>query len=289
MKLEHKVTEDENGSRADRVVRNIYADVGYVFLQKLFRTGKIKSNGVRIDASTRLQTGNIISIFCDLEKIEQKPILHDEELLEKLQGMIIFEHMDFFAINKPVNLSVQPGTKVKICVENYIKAYPSSSCHLVHRLDKNTSGVLLIAKNLQAARKLTEMFRENRIKKTYLAFVDGIIQKSGVIDNYMIESSDGKRMAIATSGLKAITNYNPIKVVNNYTLMELLPNTGRKHQLRLHCADSLNTPILGDAKYNKNCVHKTMFLHAHKIFIEDLKIEIVADIPEYFKEICDVI
>jgi 23S rRNA-/tRNA-specific pseudouridylate synthase len=156
----------------------------------------------------------------------------------------------------------------------------------VHRLDRDTSGILLIAKNQNFARKLTELFRENKIKKTYLAAVDGKISHSGTIDNFLIKSLFGnlERMNVSKTGQRAVTNYRPLKIIENYTLLELKPKTGRKHQLRVHCADVLRAPILGDIKYNPEPKYPELFLHAYKIFIEDWNIKIVADIPRHFSE-----
>jgi 23S rRNA pseudouridine955/2504/2580 synthase/23S rRNA pseudouridine1911/1915/1917 synthase len=181
-------------------------------------------------------------------------------------------------------LAVQLGTNISICVETFINAYPNRHCRLVHRLDKDTSGVLLVAKNQNFARKLTGLFRENKIKKTYLAIVDGKIAKSGTIDDFLEKSFVGneEKTRVSDSGQRAITFYKPLKALGETTLLELKPSTGRKHQLRVHCAEVLNAPVLGDKKYNPNCRHKELFLHAHKVFIEELGVEITAEIPRHF-------
>jgi 23S rRNA pseudouridine955/2504/2580 synthase len=203
---------------------------------------------------------------------------YGQKLVNQFREMIIFENDDFLAINKPVNLAVQLGTKVSVCVETFMAAYDAAkncSCKLVHRLDKDTSGVLLIAKNTPTARKLTLLFRENKIQKTYLAVVDGKIKTPGIIDNVMAESDQ-----------KAVTAYRPLKISASdgdfkyYTLLELKPSTGRKHQLRIHCAEVLKAPILGDKKYNKNPIHQRLFLHSYEIIVEGRKI--VAPVPDYF-------
>ncbi|MDR1235738.1 MAG: RluA family pseudouridine synthase [Holosporaceae bacterium] len=282
--MEHIVTSYEDNLRADKIVKNIFSDVGYVFLQKLFRLHKIKVNGKKVSASDRLHAGDIIKVFANLTETRKDSPEFNSKLFNDLKSMIIYENEDFFAVNKPAKLAVQSGTDISICVETFIKSYPDCECRLVHRLDRDTSGVLLIAKNQKSARKLTGLFRENKIEKTYLAMVDGKILHPGVTDNFLIKSFVGnqERMIVSDSGQRAITKYKPLKIIENYTLLELKPKTGRKHQLRVHCADVLHAPILGDKKYNANPRHKELFLHAHKIFIDDLKIEIVADIPPHF-------
>ncbi|MDR2724296.1 MAG: RluA family pseudouridine synthase [Holosporaceae bacterium] len=283
----YTVTPEEDFLRADKWIKRKFAEIGYVFLQKLFRLRKIKANGVGIPASARLHAGDILEIFANLAEIIETSPVFEEKKFDYLKSMIIHENKNFLAINKPAGLPVQSGTKVSTCVETFINSYPDVKCHLVHRLDKDTSGVLLIAKNLEFARQLTKLFRENKIEKTYLAVVDGKICESGTIDNFLEKSLKGneERIGISSSGKRAVTRYGTLKLMGNYTLLELNPLTGRKHQLRVHCAEALGAPILGDRKYNNNLQHKELFLHAHKIFIKDLKIEITAEIPEYFREI----
>lgn len=270
------VKKDQDDSRADKILKEFCPNVSYVFLQKIFRTRRVKVNGKRIKASDHLCAGDKLQIFADLSTSENHvsetmPENLRNKLFSQLKKMIIFENDDLFAINKPAGLAVQLGTKISVCVETLIKSYPEKKCHLVHRLDKETSGTLLVAKNLSAAKKLSELFRENKIKKTYVAIVDGKISKSGLI-NSPIDSAD------------AITKYMPLKQIGKYTLLKLQPSTGRKHQLRIHCARDLNAPILGDQKYNKNVSHKKMFLHAYKIQIPDLKIGITSPFPQHFSD-----
>ena len=286
--IEYIVTEDDDNSRADRIIKKISGELGFVAIQKIFRTNKIKVNGKKIAPSERLNTGDNIKIFANLSLIVKNPLEKNPVLLEQLKKMIVFENDDFFAINKPTKLAVQPGTKVAICVETFIKAFQANDerceCHLVHRLDKDTSGVLLIAKNKQTAKKITALFRENKIQKTYFAVVNGLIKSGGIIDNFVAKTFVGneEKMTVSEIGQRAITEYKPVKTIGQNTLLELKPKTGRKHQLRVHCADCLNAPILGDKKYNKSCSHNELFLHAYKIQIKEWKIEITADIPSYF-------
>ncbi|MDR0556131.1 MAG: RluA family pseudouridine synthase [Holosporaceae bacterium] len=292
---EHTVTEDEDGLRADRIARSILSRAGYVFLQKQFRIRRIKLNGKRVAPSTKLQKGDILQIFANLEEeTKESTDVFEQKLFNSLKSMIIYEDENFLALNKPTKLAVQLGSKIFICVETFIKSYPDCRCRLVHRLDRDASGVLLIAKNRKYAGKLTKLFRENRIRKTYLAVVCGQIHRPGKIDNFLKKSfiSNEEKMVIAEEGQRAVTLYNPVRLMGDYTLLELNPLTGRKHQLRVHCADVLKTPILGDKKYSRDpelkhlSRHLELFLHAHKIFLEDLSIEITAEIPQHF---CDLL
>lgn len=284
--LEEIVSEEYDGSRADKFIKSLYSDVSFNFLQRLFRTKKIKINGKKSLASDRLQIGDIVKIFAVLSVDRNNNKTCNAKLFKQLKNMIIFENENFFAINKPIKLAVQLGSKVNFCVETLINSYPGHKCFLVHRLDKNTSGVLLIAKNQLWAKKISEMFRNSQIKKTYIAVVDGKIKKPGVIDDFIEKSFDGnkEKMHIAKKGQRAITYYKPIGMVGYNTILELNPKTGRKHQLRVHCSEELHSPILGDRKYNPNA-SGNMMLHAYKIFIEILNIEITAPIPKYFPKL----
>ncbi|MDR2682186.1 MAG: RluA family pseudouridine synthase [Holosporaceae bacterium] len=289
--MEHTVNEEEDGVRADRIVRNLCKDLSYIFLQKIFRTKKVKVNGKKVAGSDRLHVGDVIKIFgVSPTPDEKKSVPPDpksdsgKKLLQQFESMIIFENDDLVAINKPPRLAVQLGTRVSICVETFLKVYQvhrQCECRLVHRIDKDTSGVLLIAKNQIMARKLTELFRENKIQKTYLAVVDASNRRfseaeEGSIDNFLTNERG--------VNLRAVTRYRCRKSTEQYALLELKPSTGRKHQLRIHCAMVLNAPILGDEKYNRDLKHKKLFLHAQRVSIKELQLDISAPIPQYFEE-----
>lgn len=275
--IEKIATANEEGIRADRFVRIFFPSLSFGLLQKSFRQKKIIINGHKVDASTRVHQGDVVKIFLQFQNNTQQS--KNDKLFHKLRPMIIFENENFLAINKPEKLSVQGGSKVKISVDDMLRAAPNKHYFLVHRIDKDTSGILLIAKNRLWASKLTQMFRENRVKKTYLAVVDGKIIKNGTIDNYLCTKDN------IFGEVHAITNYKPIKRIGYYTLLQLNPLTGRKHQLRVHCAENLHSPILGDVKYNKNVQHSHLFLHAYKVILIDLGLEIVAPLPKYFTDL----
>ena len=291
---EYFVTQNDEGCRVDRFVRNLFEGVGYVFLQKLFRQGKIKVNEKKAKASQRLNENDRVIIYSnqlmknsdlsDSEKVVKKDLR-----LEKLyREMLIFETPDFLALNKKQGLAVQLGSKINFCMETILKNV-LNKYFLVHRLDKDTSGVLLIAKTQKYARVLTQFFRDSKIKKTYWAIVDGKIKKSGVIRDFIGKSfiSGEEHMSVTDeeNGKAAITKYNPINSVGYFTLLELKPKTGRKHQLRVHCAEVLKAPILGDIKYNKNVQHKNLFLHAKRLTIPELNFSIEAPLPPHFIDI----
>jgi len=287
--VEYLVTQDDDGCRVDRFVRNLFKDVGYVFLQKLFRQGKIKINEKKAKASQRLKENDRVIIYSNRlteNSSDSEEIIKKDSRLEKIyREMLIFENDDFLVLNKKQGLAVQLGSKLNFCIETILKNV-LDKYFLVHRLDKDTSGVLLIAKTQKYARKLTEFFRNGKIKKNYWAIVDGKIKKSGVIRNFIGKSfvSGEERMTITDEehGKSAVTEYSPLNKIGYFTLLELKPKTGRKHQLRIHCAEVLKASILGDTKYNKNIQHKNLFLHAKKLIIPDLDFTIEAPLPQHF-------
>ncbi|MBR1734882.1 MAG: RluA family pseudouridine synthase [Alphaproteobacteria bacterium] len=290
--IEYIVSRDEEGIRADKIIIGGFRSISYTFLQKLFRKKKVKVNEKVANASDRLKNGDVIKIFANEISPSDKQynqLEKCEKFSKQFERMIIFENKDFLAINKPTNLPVQKGTDVTVCVETLMTAF-NSELKLVHRIDKNTSGILLIAKNSLSARKLTKLFREKKIHKTYYAIVDGKIKTSGTIRNFLQKTIVGNEEKIQitqnNAGQYAITTYIPHEInvpeFKYYTLLELYPETGRKHQLRVHCAEALHAPILGDRKYNKHSIHKQLFLHAYKVKIDELNIEITAELPKYF-------
>lgn len=290
--IKHVVTQDDIDCRVDRVIKNLFPNVGYVFLQKLFRQGKIKVNGKKAKANQRLEKRDLIQIFSNQlspsSENSDSPASNDPKLRKLYEEMLIFENDDFLALNKKSGLAVQLGSRLNFCVETILKNV-LDEYFLVHRLDKDTSGVLLVAKNRNYARKLTQLFRDGKIQKTYWAIVDGKINNSGVIRNFIGKSfiSGEERMSVVEEdrGKSAVTEYRPIKKVGYFTLLELKPKTGRKHQLRVHCAEVLNAPILGDKKYNKNVQHENLFLHARQLEIAELNVRIESPLPQHFKEI----
>lgn len=291
--IEHTVVPEENGARADKIVLNACGEMSYAFLQKIFRIKKVKVNDKYVSSSDRLSKGDIVRIFLNEMQLHtyerSKSESKNVKSAEQFKQMIIFENENLLAINKPTNLSVQMGSNVKISVETLMKSY-RSDLKLAHRIDKDTSGILLIAKGRLSAQKLTKLFRENKIKKTYLAVVDGKIKSAGVIDNFLRKSIIGgeEKIRISTEqyGRHAVTKYFPKRILTpefeRYTLLKLCPQTGRKHQLRVHCADALHAPILGDKKYNANPIHGKLFLHAYKLSVKELGMEIIAAPPKYF-------
>lgn len=279
------VPNDSNGKALFNFLKN--NGIPFSVIQKCFRKGNIKINGIITDQNKKLSTDD--EIFIPWTK-EDKP-LSTPYKKNNIKFDILYEDKNFLAINKPNGLAVQGGTNIKESVDNYAK---TNNLKLVHRLDKDTSGALLLAKTIETARKFADAFKNKLISKTYHAITCGMPEDYFGVINMPIKKSlisGEEKMVADDAGDEAITKYKIIKPLSdNLFLLELSPITGRKHQLRVHCA-YMNSPILGDNKYSgdKSLRNTKMFLHAYKIIINKQvlgkEITIHAPIPEHFKKL----
>ena len=179
------------------------------------------------------------------------------EMVYKIKQSVLFEDDNVLILNKPYGVSVQGGTGVKYSLEDYFHVLSEKKLRIVHRIDKDTRGLLILAKNVATAVKLTDMFRKRLVHKRYLAVLSGIpLKQSGTVKTYIVLSNKDNIAGNAHSseermnGKEAITKYHVLKTNkdNNTSLVEFFPLTGRKHQIRLH-AQHIKCPIVGDEKY----------------------------------------
>lgn len=292
--IKFNINENQVGQRIDRIISANYR-IPYGTLQKLFRKHKIVVNdGKKISPDYRCSFGDLVTIFVVVEQLKN-PINNVNESvlnqrLNQFKDMIIFENDLCFIINKPAGIAVQGGSKIHFSIEDLINSYVEYDCKLVHRLDKDTSGILIIAKNLYAARELTSAFRLGKVKKKYVAILSGVPNsKKGRIENYIKKTliSNEEKMVVCDENDRnanlAITNFEIQRCNSRFCLINLYPETGRTHQLRVHCSEVLRAPILGDKKYAFQRINeKFMYLHASKVIIPDLKIKVEAKLPDYF-------
>ena len=290
-------------SRLDRYLKRLYPLLTQGVIEKALRQKQITVNSQRSEASLRVKGGDEIYINDKFNlpiKQPEKLVFTDPEIkLAKkiITDYLIYEDGNLIAINKPPGLATQGGSKINLSVDGALKYLNSKGGNfkLVHRLDKETSGLLLIAKNYLSSVKLHDAFKEKMVIKTYLAVTYGKPIKDAGEVRSNIEQSKGSTPKIthiddAISKL-AITHYKLLKSLdNNLFLIEFTPVTGRMHQLRLH-AKLLGCPIFGDDKYgNKEIMpySKYMFLHANniclseKIFGKEINLE--AKLPFYFTD-----
>ncbi len=266
------VDDDFNDSRLDKWLKHKVISLPHSLIEKIIRQNKIKVNKRKTKSSYRLQTGDLIEIY-DISKF--KPIDNKKKIkyLPKRKEIgtyneyILEDNENFIVLNKPTGVPVQSGTRSFrniIDILKNTKYFADSKPFIVHRLDKETSGVLIIAKNRKFAQLFTTLFRIRKIHKTYLAIVYGKVNKSfKILKDDLIYYENNKKIT-----QKAITNIKIIRSNESFSLLELNPITGRKHQLRKQLLN-IGSPIVGDNKYflynQKRFKIKNLLLHAYKI------------------------
>ena len=254
-----KVNDDYEGMRLDKFLKLKITGIQQSHLERLIGSGSIRVNQKKSKPSNRLNSGEQVSVPPKLkdQKFDLKvktqfiPLKNDIKLVK---SSLIKEENDFIALNKPSGIAVQGGSKLKRHIDGLIEyAFSNIEKHyLVHRLDRDTTGVFLIAKNKNFAKEISEYFKHNTIRKVYIAIVCGNFQNhEGTIDIPIIKERTGKSEKVVVdkiNGLKSITNYKVLGSSENYSLVLLFPKTGRTHQIRVHLSH-LGNPILGDGKY----------------------------------------
>src|SRR6476620_1241923 len=260
-----KVSRDEDGMRLDRWFRVHYPQVTFARLNKLARTGQLRVRGRRVRPNTRLEQGQEVRIPplafemrpADRPTAEAVPLSREER--RTFDDMIIHEDEDLIVLNKPAGLAVQGGTKTHRHIDGLLiglGAELGERPRLVHRLDRETSGILVIAKRRAVAASLGKLFATRTVRKIYWAGVKGVPKPAqGKIDIALIKAAgpDGDRVRAAAAdeeeAQRAVTHYSIIdKAPPVLAWMSLKPSTGRQHQLRAHMAH-IGHPILGDDKY----------------------------------------
>ena len=272
MPKSYTVDDDYNDSRLDKWFKNNVINLPHSLLEKILRQNKVKVNKKKIKSSYRLQTGDLIEIydiskFKPVDKKEKIKYLPKKKEIGTYDDYVIEDNENFIVINKPTGIPVQSGTKSYKNIIDIIKNtkyFENSKPFIVHRLDKETSGVLIIAKNRKYAQLFTSLFRIRKIHKTYLAIVYGKVEKSiKVMKDDLVYYENNKKIV-----QKAISNLKIIKSNEGYSYVELNPVTGRKHQLRKQLL-KIGSPIIGDDKYflndRKRIKIKNLMLHAYKI------------------------
>jgi 23S rRNA pseudouridine955/2504/2580 synthase len=253
------VRAEDGGGRLDRWFKRHYPALGHGHLEKLLRTGQVRVDGKRARAGDRIEPGQAIRVpplpaRTESRRFAPKVSPQDEA---KLHAAILYRDDWAIVLNKPPGLAVQGGSKTERHLDGMLDALRFDNDErprLVHRLDKDTSGVLLIARTSAAATFFTRAFREKTTRKIYWAIVSGLPQPArGRIDLALAKrggnSGRGERVYADDEGKDAVTYYRVLDHVGDRAAwLALLPVTGRTHQLRAHCA-ALETPILGDGKY----------------------------------------
>ena len=278
--------------RLDRFLRNKIGKIPQGLIEKKLRTGKIKLNKKKVKSSTKVNLNDTVELFnLDFkEKYNNKKINFrpSDTIIKSNEKSIIENNENFIVINKDSGISVQGGTKSKknlIDIFKKSKIFENTKPYSVHRLDKDTSGVFIIAKKREMAQLLTSLFRLRKIHKTYLAICHGELEKnSGELNDNLIRYDNGKKIVE-----KAKTIFKVIDKNSEASLLELKPITGRKHQLRKQLYN-IGHSIYGDEKYKHitlKGINKKLMLHSYQIkfLINDQKHTYKALLPDYFKNL----
>ncbi|MGG6430134.1 RluA family pseudouridine synthase [Acetobacter ghanensis] len=300
------VSEDEAGIRLDRYFRRHYPHLTQGALQKLCRTGQIRVEGKRVEASTRLEPGQSVRvppIPMAAKPSRDVPRPLDEKLVREIQRMVVYQDKHLIVLNKPSGLAVQGGPGITRHVDMMLDGLRENPedprPRLVHRIDRDTSGLLLLARTPGVAAKLAASFRGRDVKKTYWAVVVGRPDPlSGEIDQPLARLGAGPGAITVAADRKdedaqsARTVYEVLdSAARKFSWLGLSPLTGRTHQLRVHC-ESLGTPILGDPKYGGALAHPSGFtdqlhLHARELDMPHPaggRLVVSAELPPHMRE-----
>ena len=291
-----KVKACDDGMRLNRWFLKYYPGLSLGRFQKLLRTKQIKVDGQRAEASLKLAVGQEIRVPPLYD--EKSPAVVKKDFVSAkdaafIQSLVIYKDKNILVLNKPSGLAVQGGTNTSRHIDGMLEALTfeaEEKPKLVHRIDKDTSGLLLLARNRIYAERLTKAFREHQLQKTYLAFCLGVpLQSQGEIKDKLLKV--GEKVVLSSDGKTAVTIYRVVDSVGRkFSLIEACPLTGRTHQIRAHL-ESIGCPIAGDDKYfggerkKFSILADKLYLHAYKINLSPLynkKMELTAPLPAYF-------
>ena len=295
---EYIVSQEEKGKRLDAYIPSVDLDITRTSAQRLIEDGNILVNGKNAKVSYKIQENDKISV--EIPKPKQIELKAQDIPIE-----IVYEDSDIIVVNKPKGMVVHPangnpdGTLVNaimaICKDSLSGIGGEIRPGIVHRIDKDTSGLLIVAKNDNAHVKMSEQIKNHEVKKTYIALVRGVFKKNEATIDMPIgrSTSDRKKMAVNKNGKNAITHIKVLKRFDKYTLLQVNIETGRTHQIRVHLSH-IGYPIVGDYTYSngKNefdvvgqCLHAQKLEFKHPITQKDMCLE--AELPQYFKDILD--
>ena len=295
--LKFIVTKENIGKRLDAYVSSLKDNISRSNAQKLIKNNKIFVNGKNVKESYKVKENDEIRIIIEEpKKSSLKP--------ENIPLDIIYEDNDIIVINKPKGMVVHPGNgNHEGTLVNAVLAYAKDLSGIggelrpgiVHRIDKDTSGLIIVAKNDKAHKNLSEEIKNHEVTKIYTCLVRGNISEDDATIDMPIgrDKNDRKKMAVTEDGKKAITHFRVLKRYGNYTLLRVKIDTGRTHQIRVHMA-KIGHPIIGDEVYSngKNefnvhgqMLHSTYLKFKHPVTGKELELE--APLPQYFQDVLE--
>ena len=279
----YNVSDEYSNVRLDKWIKIIYSAFRQNDIEIALRKKKIKVNEKKIKSKYRIQIDDQISISSEYRKFKKEKNYHFSRNSKKeIDEMIIYQDDEILILNKPTGIAVQGGTKIKKSIDTLLKSsFKSLKTRLVHRLDKDTSGILIIALNRQIADHMSYLFREKKIIKNYWALNVGKLKIGKGTINKEIKKKNSKTY------YEALTEYNNyMKINNNLNFIIFKPITGRNHQIRIHSKE-LGIPILGDKRYGN--VEDSEKLHLHSRSVEFYhpngnKMFFEAELPKHMRE-----
>ena len=291
------VRQDYHNSRFDRWFKANVINLPQSLIEKIIRLNKVKVNRKKVKSSHHVQSGDIVEIY-DISKfkVSDRPKIlkykPSKKEVDVYDDYILENNDNFIVINKPRGIAVQSGTKSFkniIDVLKDTKYFENTKPYIVHRLDKETSGVMIVAKTREYAQLFTSLFRIRKIHKTYIALTHGVVSKKikTLKDNLINFEKDKKVIQ------KAISHLRILKTASDFSYVELNPITGRKHQLRKQLYN-IGNPIVGDDKYfiNRradkiNTKNRSLMLHAYKIkfMINNIQYNFKAEYDKEFEDL----
>lgn len=294
--IKYVVKDEEKGKRLDAYIANVNSDITRTAAQRMIEQENILVNNKKQKTAYKIQVGDVISV----EETQPQEI---EIKAQEIPIEIIYEDDDIIVVNKPKGMVVHPangnpdGTLVNaimaICKDSLSGIGGEIRPGIVHRLDKDTSGLLIVAKNDKAHVNMSEQIKNHEVKKTYIALVRGVVKENEATIDMPIgrSTSDRKKMAVTKNGKNAVTHIKVLNRYDKYTLVQVNIETGRTHQIRVHLS-YIGYPIVGDTTYSngKNefgiigqCLHAKSLEFKHPITKKEMKLE--APLPEYFEEV----
>lgn len=307
-----EVSRDEDGMRLDRWFSVHFSQLSFGRLQKLLRSGQVRVDSARVQTNTRLGAGQVVRVppLGETPETAARPRINEKDAAF-LRDLILYEDDDIYVFNKPHGLAVQGGSGTKRHIDGMLASLPNKkgeAPRLVHRLDRDTSGCLLVAKTRAAASHFGEVFRSRSARKIYWAVVVGVPSpRQGRISCFLAKQAtrDGEQMTVVengTDGAQHSVSYYSVTdtAANQFAWVTLKPVTGRTHQLRVHMTE-LGTPILDDPRYfnldNWNWerpeeVGEGLHLHARRLAIplrNGKRLDITAPLPEHMRRTFDVL
>jgi len=289
------ISANQTGQRLDNFLRKSLKGIPKSLLYKVIRDGQVRVNKCRIKPSYRIQCDDIIRIP-PLSTTESTTISQNK-LRESIKENILFEDKNLLVINKPSGIAVHSGTKIKndiVGILREMKKYKDIT--LVHRIDKSTSGCLVLAKNYHTSSYLGSLFSNKKVSKKYIALLYGSTKKNSFLISQPIgrEKIKGlKKMTVVQDGKTSITKFNLIKKFKEASLFEIDIKTGRTHQIRVH-SSKIGHPVCGDTKYGNKHINqdfrkiglKRIFLHSYNIsFFYKKKFNFTAEMPHDLNEV----